>query len=203
MANPFDKLIDMINKIVKDATKFNVPRMGIISQTTDSLGKGRILVLIPSLGWDTDEKGAWCYAKDKKAIITPQIGDYVIVEFIDGDRDLPVYSGIATQMKDMLPINYDGSEKTQILFESDDSEVLIKVDETTKELYQKASEILLEAASSLSAKGGGLEISISATGISLITGDAATWKPNVLAVDPFTGLPHGGVVAGIIKLTGA
>jgi len=49
----------------------------------------------------------------------------------------------------------------------------------------------------------GLRITIDNTGITIKTGDASTWKPNILAVDPFTGLPHGGPTAGIVKLKGA
>jgi phage baseplate assembly protein V len=49
----------------------------------------------------------------------------------------------------------------------------------------------------------GSQVRISVTGIQLKTGDASAWKPNILAVDPMTGLPHGGAGAGIIKLTGA
>jgi phage baseplate assembly protein V len=49
----------------------------------------------------------------------------------------------------------------------------------------------------------GLRITLNSTGIIIKTGDASTWKPNVLAVDPFTGMPHGGIPAGITKLKGA
>ena len=48
----------------------------------------------------------------------------------------------------------------------------------------------------------GNEIRFEALGITIKTGDAAAWKPNVLAVDPFTGLPHGGSGAGITLLKG-
>jgi phage gp45-like len=41
-----------------------------------------------------------------------------------------------------------------------------------------------------------------AAGVQLKTGDAMTWMPNILKVDPFTGLPHGGPGAGIVLLTG-
>lgn len=50
----------------------------------------------------------------------------------------------------------------------------------------------------------GSAISIDTLGnITLKTGDAAAWKPNSLQIDPFTGLPHGGLLGGIIKLKGA
>lgn len=39
--------------------------------------------------------------------------------------------------------------------------------------------------------------------VTLKSGDAAIWMPNVLPVDPLTGMPHGGPTAGIIKLKGA
>ncbi|MFX0205160.1 MAG: Gp138 family membrane-puncturing spike protein [Candidatus Hodarchaeota archaeon] len=47
-------------------------------------------------------------------------------------------------------------------------------------------------------------ITIDSTGVlTLRTGDAAIWQPNVLVNDPFTGIPHGGVTGGISKLKGA
>ena len=47
------------------------------------------------------------------------------------------------------------------------------------------------------------KVTIDDTGITLNSNDASQWKPNILALDPFTGLPHGGAGAGIIKLRGA
>jgi len=47
------------------------------------------------------------------------------------------------------------------------------------------------------------KITINLTGITLNSTDAGAWKPNILPTDPFTGLPHGGITAGIIKLRGA
>lgn len=167
----FDDLKTMIERIVRDVTKFNVPRIGIVSNIIDPLLKGRILIKVPFLGWDTDEKAAWCYPKDKKAIITPALKDYVIVEFIDGNMNLPIYSGIAIQMKNMIPKNYV-DQNTQIIAENRTGEVAIKLTELLKEII-------------------------------LQTGDAAGWLPNVLSIDPLTGVPHGGPSAGITRLHGA
>lgn len=47
------------------------------------------------------------------------------------------------------------------------------------------------------------EIQMTATGITLKTGDATTWQPNFLGNCIFSSAPHGGSVAGIIKLKGA
>ena len=48
----------------------------------------------------------------------------------------------------------------------------------------------------------GTEIKIDSVGITLKSGDASGWKPNVLTTDPFSGVTHGGIPAGIIKLKG-
>jgi len=133
MANKFDTTIGMIEKLILDNTRFFVPRLGQVTQVNDELQKGRILVNIPSLGWDTDDKGAWCYPKDKQSLITPNVGDWVIVEFIDGDRDYPIYSGIANQMKDMLPLIYDGKHTSQVIFEDKEQSTYVLYDEEAKE----------------------------------------------------------------------
>lgn len=49
----------------------------------------------------------------------------------------------------------------------------------------------------------GFKITIDDTGITLNSTDALPWQPNILFTDPFTGLPHGGPTAGIVKLRGA
>lgn len=48
----------------------------------------------------------------------------------------------------------------------------------------------------------GYQVKLGSLGIILKTGDASGWQPNTLTVDPMTGIPHGGVGAGIIKLKG-
>jgi hypothetical protein len=116
MANVFDEITSMIKKIVLQTTKFSVPRMGIISQVKDELKEGRVLCHVPAFGWDTDAAGIWCYPKDKGSLITPPVGTYVMIEFIDGNIDFPVYSGIVMSMKNMIPKNYT-DEKTQVIFE--------------------------------------------------------------------------------------
>jgi len=46
------------------------------------------------------------------------------------------------------------------------------------------------------------EVILNATGITLKSTDAAIWAPNILQIDPLTGIPHGGIGAGIVKLRG-
>lgn len=181
MANSFDDLMKMIQKIILDTTKFNVPRIGKVSQVVDPINKGRVLVQIPSLGWTTDEQGAWSFPKQVNGLVIPRVGDFVIIEFIDGNMDLPVYSGVAMNMKDMLPKNYDPTGQSQLIYESQDGKDFVKVDELLREIIINFSTGL---------------------GIRLATGDSSGWQPNILAVDPVTGVPHGGITAGIIKLKG-
>jgi hypothetical protein len=43
---------------------------------------------------------------------------------------------------------------------------------------------------------------LNSTGLTVVTGDAAGWLPNILPTCPFTGAPHGGSGAGIVRLKG-
>lgn len=194
MANSYDELLAMFRKIVFENTRYNVPRLGQVSSNIDSEGRARVQVTIPSLGWDTPAKAAWCYPKDKKALVTPAVNDWVIVEFLDGDRDLPIYSGIATQMKDQLPASYSG-ETSQIIFESDDG-TSVKYDETAKELIIQDTH-----GNTITMKSG--EISITGTTIKLIGGTEAFVKGNTFdswitatLLTVFNAHIHSGVTTG-------
>ena len=48
----------------------------------------------------------------------------------------------------------------------------------------------------------GNEIRLESLGITIKTGDAATWLPNIIPSCIFSKTPHGGPLAGIIKLKG-
>jgi len=122
MAGPLDNIIDIINTITKEQFKYMVPRLGQVIDLLDPVSKGRVKVTVPSLGWDTPEKGAWCWSRDKNSMITPALNDWVMVQWMDGKSDFPLYSGIATEMSDMLPDAYDGNNNTYVLFEEPESE---------------------------------------------------------------------------------
>lgn len=49
----------------------------------------------------------------------------------------------------------------------------------------------------------GMEVSLAAAGITLKSGDAAAWLPNIIPNCIFSGAPHGGTGAGVVKLKGA
>ena len=48
----------------------------------------------------------------------------------------------------------------------------------------------------------GFQITLTDAGIEIKSTDATNWGPNVMKTCPITGIPHGGVNAGIIKLKG-
>ena len=133
MSSKNDTFSGILAQVVMELTRYNVPRLGQISKIDDPDGKARVLVHIPSLGWMTDDVGAWCYPIDKKALITPEVGTWVIVMWIDGNVNLPVYIGIDSKMKDMLPADYT-DEKNQILFENQGRDFSIRYDETNEVL---------------------------------------------------------------------
>jgi len=159
---PYDGVVSMIGKLIKDETKFLGKRMGIVSKVDDPNSLGRILVHIPSFGWDTDDKGAWCYPTDKAGLVTPQKGDYVIVEFLDGNRDLPLYTGVDYRLKGMLPSGYDGKPTTQVLYEDNAGEVVVKYDESAKTLTVSDSH-----GNTLVMDSGGISLALGGTEISL------------------------------------
>lgn len=49
----------------------------------------------------------------------------------------------------------------------------------------------------------GNSVQLGPMGVTIKTGDAALWKPNILPVCCFTGAPHGGAGAGVVKMKGA
>lgn len=69
-------------------------------------------------------------------------------------------------------------------------------------IVYKGKTIILNDAG-ITIDNGLYKILINAAGITFQTGDALPWAPNTLLVDPMTGVPHGGVSAGIVKLKGA
>jgi hypothetical protein len=178
--NDHDTILKLLRKIIREEMKYSVPRIGQILDNKDPKKKGRVLVAIPDFSWITRDKAAWCFPKDKKAIITPGIGEYVLVEWIGGDRNMPIYSGNAMEMKDMLPRNYNKNENTQIIFQS-----VKKLNDCIK--YDE--------------KTGNITIKVSGN-LTLETSDSSLWKPCIIGNCLFSGANHGGTVAGIVKLTG-
>jgi hypothetical protein len=163
---PNESIVSIIQKIVNIETRFNVKRTGIVSDRDDPEGRGRILVHIPSLGWNTDAEGAWCFPIDKSGLITPAKGEAVIVEFLDGDKNTPIITGLDHRIKGATPGSYDKKATTQILFEDVAGEVVVKYDESAKVLS-----IVDGNGNTITLDSGGVKIDLTGSNLGITIND--------------------------------
>lgn len=119
-----DSFVGIIEKIAGPLLKYAVPRVGKVADVNDTENLGRVLVLVPSLGWDTNDKGAWCFPSENKSLKVPEVDDYVLVEWIDSSPDLPIYRGIPGNLKNQIPDDYDGDPKNNILFQGSPDDII-------------------------------------------------------------------------------
>ena len=63
--------------------------------------------------------------------------------------------------------------------------------------------VTVNAGGDASVNSEGLATIQGSSGVKLASGDAVPWAPNILPACLFTGVPHGGSGAGVVKLTGA
>lgn len=132
-----DAFTGVVNQIIKRYLRYSFPREAQVKDINDQVSKGRILVTIPSLGWETNDTGAWCYATDKNALTTVKVGDWVIVQFVDGNPDHVIYIGKSTRLRDQLPKNYS-SPTDHVIFEDPDNKIHIKYDGDQLEIGNSA-----------------------------------------------------------------
>lgn len=140
--------IEYLRQIILEETLFLRHYIGQITNIIDPENKGKIQVKIPDLMTDFsagDNFGFWCISRDKNSLSTPKLNDWVEVYFMNGNKNIPVYMGIANEMKDMLPLNYDGKPTTHILFESPENKIHAKYDEFNN-LLEIGNSNFLEAA---------------------------------------------------------
>lgn len=136
-----DSLTGIIEKIVSPMFKYKVSRIGKVVDNQDPDREGKVLCQVPSLGWDTNAKAAWCFSSKEKGIIVPKVGTYVLIDWIDGNDRFPVYRGIPTNLKNQIPSSYDGDPKTNILFQSDTEDIIKYIKGSLQIIMEK--EILL------------------------------------------------------------
>lgn len=140
--------IDIIKRIILEETLFLRHYIGQVINIVDPEFKGKIQVKIPDLMTDFssgDNSGFWCVPRDKNAITNPKLKDWVEVYFVNGNLNFPVYMGIANEMRDMLPTNFDGNATTHILFESPENKIHLKYDEIVN-ILEIGNNNFLEAA---------------------------------------------------------
>ncbi len=102
----------------------------------------------------------------------PESGAQIVAIFLDGNRE----QGMGIRFHDRRYRPTDLKPGEACMYHKSGSRVLMKAD-------------------------GSIEVD-STVGITIKTGDASAWLPNILGNCAFTGAPHGGSVAGIQKLKG-
>jgi phage baseplate assembly protein V len=118
----------------------------------------------------------------------PEVDSEAAIGFLNGNRDQGIVICIADRR--YRPTGLASGEVS--VYDKNGSKVLLKAD----------GSIEIESKAKMTIKSVTGCVVEDAAGVQLKTGDAMTWMPNILKVDPFTGLPHGGPGAGIVLLTG-
>jgi len=72
---------------------------GKVLTTQDSLNRGRIKVSIPQLGWMLESDSMWVEPEHNLEQKTPNVGDYAIVYFLEGNANNPIYRGCTTRLR--------------------------------------------------------------------------------------------------------
>lgn len=159
----------------------------MVSEISDIPADVRTVELLTQAGEDTNPaKNSRVYVVE--AAESYQIGiavsDDVVPTVNPGEKEIYSTDSPATTKKARIKLSSNGD----IEISNDVKSSIIKLDGTGIEITDGVNT---------------LSITMDATGIALESGDAAGWLPNVQAVDPVTGIPHGGAGGGIIKLKGA
>lgn len=116
----YGEVLDIISK----ATKFMRVYLGEVLDDQDELGRGRIKVSVPDLGWFRPTESPWVEPEYGRAgHTTPKVGSFVVVYFMAGDVSRPIYRGPVGEVKDSKPSSYS-SPKDSVLFE--DGDLVIK-----------------------------------------------------------------------------
>jgi hypothetical protein len=122
----------IIRSIVTEETKYLRHYLAKVEDNADQLQKGRVLVTVPSLGWDTQAKGQWARPRQVRGLSVPKVGEWVEVYFIDGSVNTLAYMGIALEMQEMIPKNYTGTSLHVLWEMPGDKEQVIKYDADDK-----------------------------------------------------------------------
>ena len=121
-----------IAEIVLKETRYLKSYKGKILDVADDEKKGKILIAIPSLDIITKDEAPWVFPITANSIITPKVDDWVVVIFLEGDKNQPRYIGTDTLVKGVIPKIFDGNPKKHVLFESNDENGTITYDEDSK-----------------------------------------------------------------------
>ena len=139
----------IIRSIVWEETKYLRHYVAEVKKNTDELMSGRILVVIPSLGWDTEDKGQWARPRYTHGLSVPKVGEWVEVYFIDGSVNNLAYMGTALEMLNMKPLNYTGPTMHVLWEMPGDQEQVIKYNADEKKATLKFDKLDIDIVDTL------------------------------------------------------
>lgn len=135
LADKTDSVYGMICEIVRRETLYLRHYMGQVLSQTDERNIGIVQVSVPELGWTTGDIAPWCYPRQRHSMSVPEIGEWVEVYFLNGDRNRPVYIANCGELskddnKYCIPEWYTGDPKLRVIYQSPTSGKGIKLDDT-------------------------------------------------------------------------
>lgn len=129
-------ILEEIRRIVIDETKYMRPYFGEVLFNVDPIEpkSGAIQALVDELGWSDPTSVGRCLPRFMHGMDVPNIGETVMIYFMDGDPERPVYQGQVAEIFGNVPSSFDGLPSTRILHESPLLGNLIKTDDLTGEI---------------------------------------------------------------------
>lgn len=127
----------LIAMVVREETQFLRHYLGLVVDDKDELGRGRVLVTIPELGFDTATQGLWCWPRQADSLSVPKTDTYVEVYFMGGHPDRPVYLSYASEMLGSEFTLHTKMPGSRVIFESPETKEGIHYDDKTKKLVIK------------------------------------------------------------------
>lgn len=127
-------IYDEILKMIIYHTRYMRPRLAQVLDNQDELKQGRVLLAVPSFAWLTQEDGVWASSLERNAITPPEVGQWVIIEWLDGDINKPRYRDYVPEMQENKLTKYSGLPTKRLLFESPKQHDYIEHNDNTGDL---------------------------------------------------------------------
>jgi hypothetical protein len=125
-------LLQLLRFLISQETKYYAHYLGKVVDREDPDGLGRVKVTVPMLGRE-EEAAMWASFRHTEAMKVPAKGSLVEVYFLNGDKNLPCVSGVASEMETMLPAAFTGPEK-HVIFNDAEGKIEVTWDEKDDEL---------------------------------------------------------------------
>ena len=116
--------------LIARETRFHRDYIGKVLRNDDVQNKGRVLVEIPELSWDGEDRGTWCLPRQLHALSVPAVNEWVEVHFVAGELSRAVYTGIPAEIQEQIPASYDGNPETHVIFEDPNNSMRVVYDGT-------------------------------------------------------------------------